>query len=250
MIVYGVDFTSSPNKNHPICVAHARSEATLTFSRVDRLTSWSEFEAFLATPGPWIGGFDFPFGLPCSFTERMGWPQNWPGLIRELRVLGIEGFKMAVRADLSTRPSGEKYEYRTTDLDRRSQSPMNIVRPPVGLMFYEGALRLAEADISIFPSRQLPVDKVAVEIYPALFARTLLGNASYKGKGGPERAAHRQVLVEGLRSDGCEASAKLEQEATEDENGDVLDALIAAFQAQAFLNAPPETSHAFEGWIV
>ncbi|HEX7384671.1 MAG TPA: DUF429 domain-containing protein, partial [Burkholderiaceae bacterium] len=65
MRVLGVDFTSAPRRAKPITVAHGELRAgTLRLARLEGLESFEAFEAFLRRPGPWIGGFDFPFGLP------------------------------------------------------------------------------------------------------------------------------------------------------------------------------------------
>ena len=49
----------------------------------NRLTSFAEFEALLQKPGPWVGGFDFPFGLPRDLVITLGWPQAWPQMARQ-----------------------------------------------------------------------------------------------------------------------------------------------------------------------
>ena len=65
--LYGVDFTSAPRRAKPITVARGCLDAGGSVFRLEDVESigdWSAFEAFLARPGPWVGGFDFPFGLP------------------------------------------------------------------------------------------------------------------------------------------------------------------------------------------
>ena len=42
-----------------------------------RLTSFEEFERFLAQPGPWLAGFDFPFGQPRPLITHLHWPRRW-----------------------------------------------------------------------------------------------------------------------------------------------------------------------------
>ena len=65
MRIYGVDFTCAPRRAKPITAAVGLlAEGTLRVQQVERLASFAEFEALLARPGPWVGGFDFPFSLP------------------------------------------------------------------------------------------------------------------------------------------------------------------------------------------
>ena len=64
--LYGIDFTSSPSARKPITVARGKVVANrgLVLEGIERFPSWDGFEAFLNRPGPWLGAFDFPFGLP------------------------------------------------------------------------------------------------------------------------------------------------------------------------------------------
>ncbi len=44
--------------------------------------SFDSLAQALAAPGPWVGAFDFPFGLPRELVEALGWPQHWLPLMR------------------------------------------------------------------------------------------------------------------------------------------------------------------------
>src|SRR5437867_12531490 len=67
MRIFGVDFTSAPCRRKAITVAAGRLKGmTLAIQGIERLETFSAFEALLARPGPLIGGFDFPFGLPAE----------------------------------------------------------------------------------------------------------------------------------------------------------------------------------------
>ncbi|HEX6157541.1 MAG TPA: DUF429 domain-containing protein, partial [Burkholderiales bacterium] len=82
MRVYGVDFTCAPRRAKAITVAAGVfRNATLRIEEIENLPSFAEFEAFLARPGPWIGGFDFPFGLPLELVRDLGWPKPWRELV-------------------------------------------------------------------------------------------------------------------------------------------------------------------------
>src|SRR5690606_983805 len=69
-LLHGVDFTSAPSRRKPIVVASGRPHANgLRLERIERIVDLAGFEAFLARPGPWLGVFDLPFGLPRPFIE-------------------------------------------------------------------------------------------------------------------------------------------------------------------------------------
>src|SRR5437879_8956473 len=77
MKIFGVDFTSAPCRRKAITVAAGRLKGmTLVIEGIERLETFSAFEALLARPGPWIGGFDFPFGLPAELCRDLGWPDR------------------------------------------------------------------------------------------------------------------------------------------------------------------------------
>src|SRR6266513_3981420 len=54
---------------------------TLVIHAIERLETFSAFEALLARPGPWVGGFDFPFGMPAELCRDLGWPLEWKALV-------------------------------------------------------------------------------------------------------------------------------------------------------------------------
>ena len=72
MKIYGVDFTCAPRRAKPITVAAGFLEGkALVVDEVERLESFSAFEAMLTRPGPWVGGFDFPFSLPRELVRDL-----------------------------------------------------------------------------------------------------------------------------------------------------------------------------------
>ena len=69
----GVDFTSAPTRRKPVTAARGLLQGTmLKLQRLDALPTLAGFEALLAEPGPWLGAFDFPFGLPREFVDALG----------------------------------------------------------------------------------------------------------------------------------------------------------------------------------
>jgi hypothetical protein len=111
----------------------------LRVDRLVRLTDFASFEGLLAEPGPWIGGFDFPFGLPAELVRDLDWPREWRALVAHCEAMTRTDFRSVLDAYRATRPLGRKYAHRKTDGPAGSSSPMKLVNPPVALMFHEGA---------------------------------------------------------------------------------------------------------------
>lgn len=241
MTILGVDFTSAPRPRKPITAARGRLAAgAFALEAIDALPDWPGFERFLATPGPWIGGFDFPFGLPREAVRDLGWPAEWTALVRHCAAMGRTAFRAALDAYRASRPIGSKYPHRAADLPAGSHSPIKLVNPPVALMFLEGTPRLLAAGLSIPGLNPGDPHRVAVEAYPGLAARAITP-ASYKAddarKQTPERRRARAALVAELcRAGGpfgfrLEGPRRLVRSLVEDATGDRLDAVLAGMQA-------------------
>ena len=87
--ILGVDFTSAPRPRKPITVARGRlAGGAFALEAIEPIVDWPAFERLLAAPGPWIGGFDFPFGLPREAVVDLGWPQEWGALVAHCATLG------------------------------------------------------------------------------------------------------------------------------------------------------------------
>lgn len=264
MRIYGVDFTCAPCKAKPITVAAGSlTRKVLRLEELLALDSFAEFEAFLARPGPWAGGFDFPFSLPAELVRDLGWPTAWQDLVAHCAAKSRGDFRRDLDAYRATRPIGSKYAHRATDLPAGSSSPMKLVNPPVALMFHEGARRLLEAGLSIPVLRENRCNRVALEAYPGLLVRKQLGiRTSYKSDSRAEqtraRAMVRRQIVEGLRA-GKPLDIRvdlqgLEKRVLADGSGDLLDAVICAVQAAWASKRPgyglPVQAAAGEGWIL
>jgi hypothetical protein len=263
--IYGVDFTCAPRRAKPITVANASlSGNILSLKAVERLESFAEFEAFLERPGPWIGGFDFPFSLPSELIRDLGWPAEWQALVGHCSGLDRMQLRRVLDSYRATRPVGRKYAHRATDLPAGSSSPMKLVNPPVALMFHEGARRLLAAGVRIPGLCENQSSRVALEAYPGLLARKQLGlRASYKSdtrsEHTPARKAVRRAVVKamvegiplGIR---LRADRKLLDALIDDGSGDLLDAVICAVQAAWAAGRKgygiPADAPAGEGWII
>ncbi|AWI80864.1 DUF429 domain-containing protein [Parazoarcus communis] len=261
----GVDFTSAPRARKPITVASGHLSGHCVFlESLETCPDWPAFEAVLARPGPWLGGFDFPFGLPREAVLDLGWPLEWAALIRHCTILGRERFRTILDEYRQTRPAGQRYAHRRTDLPARSHSPLKLVNPPVGLMFFEGTPRLLEADVTVAGMHCADPARVAVEAYPGLLARSITLD-SYKSDEKRKQTSVRHearkhiavALREGahpLRLRLAGDSALIEQ-IIADASGDLLDATLALVQAGWSLQAGPpnfglqDGFDPLEGWI-
>jgi hypothetical protein len=265
--VYGVDFTCAPRRAKAITVAAGVLKKNLLHvEQVESLQTFTAFEAFLARPGPWIGGFDFPFSLPRELVRDLGWPAEWPQLVAHCAAMDRLAFRAALDRYRMSRPDGRKYAHRATDLPAGSSSPMKLVNPPVALMFHEGARRILSAGAHVPALSDGDHARVALEAYPGLLARKQLGvRQSYKSDTRSEhtttRRAARNAILRALKNGkplGIElqTSRKIERLARDDGSGDTLDAIICATQAawawqrRASNFGLPPHAPAAEGWIL
>jgi Protein of unknown function (DUF429) len=267
--IFGIDFTSAPRRAKAITVAKASLTAnTLHVDSIARLESFTAFEAFLATPGPWVGGFDFPFGLPRELVTALAWPSDWRALNTFLHEAGKSSFKSAIQRVCMSRPYGARYIKRLGDTSASSSSPMNVINPPVGLMFFEGAFRLAGSGVSVIPNAPNDDSRIALEAYPGFLARQITLD-SYKKDGAdgnsPKRCAARQYMMDSLPlhieakySIKLSVAKNIANDCVSDGSGDLLDALLCAVQAASAVQyrlqgddrfGIPACADDFEGWI-
>jgi hypothetical protein len=263
--IIGVDFTSAPRRAKPIVVAHGELRAgALRLAALEPLQDFAAFEALLDRPGPWLGGFDFPFGLPAELVRDLGWPGRWKSLVAHCARLSRAELRATLDAYRATRPAGSRYAHRATDRPAGSSSPMKLVNPPVALMFHEGAPRLAAAGLHVPGLARGDRGRVALEAYPGLLARTLT-RASYKNDARalqtPARAAARRWIVLALEGGDHPlgirvsfAAAAIRNQVLQDGSGDALDAALCAVQAAWAAARPnfglPRRIPCCEGWIV
>jgi uncharacterized protein DUF429 len=265
MRIYGVDFTCAPRKTKPITVAAALlKKQALRVEAIERLETFAAFEGLLVRPGPWIGGFDFPFGMPQELVRDLDWPAEWKSLVGHCAALTRTQLRTALDDYRSSRPTGKKYAHRATDYPAGSSSPMKLVNPPVALMFHEGAPRLLRAGVHVPALGDGDRARVALEAYPGLLARKQLGiRDSYKSDTRSEHTASRKAvrnrILQALKAGRpldvkLDLSKRLEREIVCDGSGDLLDAAICATQAAWAARQPnyglPAEGLRGEGWIV
>ena len=271
--ILGVDFTSAPRGAKPIIVASGTLDATvLVIETVESIDTFDAFDALLHRPGPWVGGFDFPFGLPRELVVAMKWPRRWPALVRHYASLPRDEIAARFAAFRAARPAGGKYAHRRGDAASGAHASMKLVNPPVGWMLRAGAPRLLAAGLHLPGLHAGDRSRVALEAYPGLLMRRIaastgLGSApSYKNdvvsKQTRAQRDARAFLLAAMR-DGAHALAlpivlpeRVARNAIEDGTGDTLDAIAAAVQAAwGALRAGenfglPADVDPVEGWIV
>ncbi len=152
----GVDFTSAPTRRKPITVARGRLDGqVLRLESLDALASCAAFEAEIAKPGPWLGAFDFPFGLPRDVRPgARPWVIALRAVIAELQRRCADRMALRALVDAWGRPGrpGQRLLHRALDTRnarRRSTSPLQTRYVPVGFMYFEGLSRLVAAGVTL-----------------------------------------------------------------------------------------------------
>lgn len=263
--VAGVDFTSRPTKRKPIVVALGRFDGqSVRLEAIQLHTSFDEFIAWLRAPGDWVAAFDLPFGLPRELIDTLGWPTEWLPLMRHYAALSREQIRDTFAAFCNARPVGSKFAHRGCDGPAGSSPSMKWVNPPVAFMLHAGVPLLIDAGVHLPGLHGGDTGRVAVEGYPGLLARAVLGNRSYKSddkaKQTPERLIARKDLVDALEQGRTPLGLRLRLSHAQrdalvaDASGDRLDAVLCLVQAAWARTQPdhgrPAGSDTLEGWIV
>ena len=266
MQLAGIDFTSAPSRRKPIVVAFGRrdGEGVVVLDRIEAHADFGGFAQWLHTPGPWLGVFDLPFGLPRELVTTLGWPAQWLPLVRYYAALPRAAIRTHFAAFCAARPVGGKFAHRATDGPAGSSPAMKWVNPPVAYMLHAGVPLLVDAGAHLPGLHEGDRTRVALEGYPGLLARELIGARSYKSdtaaKQTPERLAARAELVAALEQGRSRLGLRLELTAAQrrvlidDAMGDRLDAVLCLVQAAWAAARPghglPPRIDPLEGWIV
>ena len=265
MLLAGVDFSCNPSPRKPVTVATGRlAGARLRLDGVAELTTLAAFASWLQTPGPWLGAFDFPFGLPRAFVDANAFGTSAAEVIAAVHRRCPT--RMAWRAFIdvwgNARPAGTRLLHRRTDAASpvTSTSPMQTRYVPVGLMYYEGVPRLVDAGVSL-PGLGHDGDpqRVALEAYPRRLAHAIVGRRSYKNSDADDRRATRDAIVAGLESAADRfgfalvCPPPLRASLVADASGDRLDAVLclaqAAIASRRARYGLPDDVDPVEGWI-
>ena len=283
MTLIGCDFSSSPTQRKTIVVAvgHAKS-GRVQLQNLLRFDTLASFADWLKLPQAWVGGFDLPFGLPRELVEHLQWPTEWLPCMQHYTALSRAEIRSTFKAFCDARPVGGKFAHRATDTPAGSSPSMKWVNPPVAYMLHAGVPLLIEAGVTL-PRLHVPAVlsdasassaasatslRIALEAYPGLLARELIGNTSYKSddkaKQTSERLIARKQLLQALEVGQTRLGLRLKlthaqhDTLVDDASGDSLDAVLCMVQA-AWAQAQHEAGDAhyglpacdpLEGWIV
>ena len=250
-------------------VAHgAAAGARVVLKHIDTFDSLPAFGDWLARPGPWVGGFDLPFGLPRELVQHLSWPTEWAACMDHYAGLSRETIRDTFAAFCAARPVGGKFAHRATDGPAGSSPSMKWVNPPVAFMLHAGVPLLRAAGVTLPGLCEGDPARVALEAYPGLLAREVLGARSYKSddkaRQTPERLIARKDLLEALEQGRTRLGLRLKLSHAQrdalaaDASGDRLDAVLCLLQA-AWALKQHEAGHPrhglpdfdpLEGWIV
>ena len=273
--LWGVDFSSAPGRRKPIVRARGeRRGAVVRLLGLDEMPTMAAFETALTEPVPWLGAFDFPFGLPRAFVDAHGLGVDAVAVLQAVRARCAtrKDFQAMVDTWGNGRPPGQRLVHRATDTalpGLRSSSPLQTRYVPVGFMWFEGFARLVQAGVALPGLGALgeaaaaeiagSAARVALEGYPGLLAHELVGRRSYKNSDAPDRLLARKEMVEMLEQGRTRLGLRLKLTPAQagalvaDASGDRLDAVLCLLQAawaqdQPRFGQPPAVDRV-EGWI-
>ena len=264
-VLAGVDFTSRPAARKPITVALGRLEpGVVRLDRIEEHLSFEAMSAWLRSPGPWLGAFDFPFGLPRELVLALGWPTQWLPLMRHYGALSREQVRDTFAAFCNARPAGAKFAHRACDGPAGSSPSMKWVNPPVAYMMHAGVPLLVGAGAHLPGLHAGDPNRVALEGYPGLLAREVLGARSYKSdaaaKQTQQRLIARKDLIDALEQGRTRLGLRLRLSHSQrdalvaDGSADRLDAVLCLVQAAWASEGDgfglPAEIDPLEGWIV
>jgi hypothetical protein len=277
LCLLGCDFSSSPSKRKPIVVAMgALLQGGLQLKQLHQFETLSSFQEFLLQPAPdhvrCVGGFDLPFGLPREWVEAMKWPTTWPECMDRYAAHSRDELRQLFKTFCDARPVGSKFAHRVTDGPAGASPSMKWVNPPVAWMMHAGVPLLREAAWTLPGLQEGRSNCVALEAYPGLLAREIVGHRSYKSddkqKQTPERWVARKDILHGLDLAQTRLGLRLKLSASQhdtllaDASGDSLDAVLCMVQAGWAARQPANAQTGLsvgyglpnfdplEGWIV
>lgn len=263
-LLLGVDFTSAPSRRKAIWMAQGvRQGAVLRLQALQPFETLDGFGAWLAQPQAWLGVFDLPFSLPRELVQTLGWPLQWRPLMQHYAAMSRAEIRERFAAFCAVRPAGSKFAHRVCDGPAGSSPSMKWVNPPVAYMLHAGVPLLLAAGASLPGLHEGDPARLALEGYPGLTARELIGRRSYKSDSKalqtPERLIARKDVIEALEQGRSRLGLRLKlshaqrDELAADGSGDKLDAVLclmqAAWASQQPRHGQPEDMDCLEGWI-
>jgi uncharacterized protein DUF429 len=266
-LLLGCDFSSSPTRRKPIVLAlGSQSGGRVVLDGLEKIDTLAGFALWVAQPRDWVGGFDFPFGLPRELVEHLGWPLQWRDCMAHYASLSRPEIRTAFAAFCDARPAGSKFANRAFDKLAGSSPSMKWVNPPVAYMLHAAVPSLLAAGVHMPGLHEGDRRRVALEAYPGLLARELIGRRSYKSDEKAKQTADRLIARKDLLTQLEIGNTRLElrlkltnsqrDALAQDASGDSLDAVLCLVQAAWAQRhgAPryglPQEIDPLEGWIV
>ena len=286
ILLAGCDFSSSPSRRKPIVFATGTLErGRVQLAGLQAVDTLSGYAQWLESDRPWVCGFDFPFGLPRELVQTLGWPLQWLACMRHYASLSRPQIRQTFAHFCQQRPVGHKFAHRATDPGAGSSPSMKWVNPPVAYMLHAGVPPLIDAGVQLpglhsaeqaraaAPQRAHLPPRIALEAYPGLLARELLGpggqRRSYKSddrlKQTPDRLIARKDLITALENGQTRLGLRIKlthaqrDALIDDASGDRLDAVLCLVQAawgwQQHAQGHacyglPQAVDPLEGWIL
>lgn len=269
-MLLGCDFSSSPTRQKPIVLALGQCiNDRLQLSKIEQIPSLDAFQAWLVQPQQWLGVFDLPFGLPRELVAHLKWPLTWPECMAHYASLSREEIRSTFAAFCDARPVGGKFAHRACDVPAGSSPSMKWVNPPVAYMLHTGVPRLLAAGVHFPALCEGDTTRTALEGYPGLLAREVLGKRSYKSDDKAKQTADRLIarkdLITALELGQTRLRLRLKLTHAQrdvlvaDAKGDSLDAVLCLLQAAwaqtqhaagAANYGLPANTDPLEGWII
>ena len=264
-LLAGIDFSCNPSRRKPVTIATGRLAGNVLRLEggVIELPTLAGFSAWLQTAGPWLGAFDFPFGLPREFVDGNGLGASCAEVVASVHARCPT--RMAWRAFIDAwgndRAAGTRLLHRRTDRASpvASTSPLQTRYVPVGLMYYEGVARLIASGVTVAGLQAGDPHRVALEGYPRRLAHAVVARRSYKNGDDADRRAARDEIVVALEQGEARFGLVVAIDAVarasliDDAGGDRLDAVLCLVQAAAASRRPrfglPADVDPVEGWI-
>ncbi len=242
-LLVGCDFSSAPSARKPIVIAVGGLRGNrVTLSSLELFTTLDAWSAWLTEAPEWVAGFDFPFGLPRELVEALGWPTDWLALITHYASLSRAEVRSTFAAFCNRRPVGGKFAHRAADGPAGASPSMKWVNPPVAFMLHAGVPRLLAAGATLPGLHETPGSgRVALEAYPGLLARELIGRRSYKSDDPARQTRERWIaradLLNALERGATRLGLRLSLTHAQrdhllaDAQGDRIDAVLCLVQA-------------------
>lgn len=263
--IIGIDFSGAEKAGNAIWIAEARIDgervhiercgpaAGLVGSGPERARCLPALVDFIAAQRNVIVGCDFPFSLPSTMIDAVGWREFALGL--GSRFPSAEDFL----ADCRRRSNGREIR---RACDREARVPFAAYNLRIYRQTYYGirdvlAPLLRTGGAVVLPMERPRADRPwMLETCPASTLKHASLYPSYKGRSDAARAARRHI-ANGLVRRGLLAplSRSLRRLAIENQDGDALDSMVAAAAtgraclAGVFRDMIPKRSELVEGRV-